>query len=246
MFIGHFAVGLAAKRFAPKTSLVPLMVAPLLLDLIWPLLLLAGVEHAGLVAAPTPFLVLDLYDYPWSHSLVTALGWSLAFALVWGLPTGDRRGAVVVGLGVFSHWVLDFVTHRPDMPLYPGDAGRVGLGLWYSVPGTVLVEGALFVAGVVLYLRTTRARGVLGHVALWSLIIFLTVGYTMSVLGPPPPSIEAVRWAGLFSWRWPGTASASARSTRPRAPSATRRALPSAPPRCWVAAAPRPTSCSRR
>src|SRR5688572_23332743 len=201
MFIGHFAVGLASKKLAPQTNLAWLLAAPLFLDLLWPIFLIAGIEHATLVKdAPTPFLVLGLDHYPWSHSLVMSLVWSAAMAVVYWAATRDRRGASVIAAGVFSHWVLDFVTHRPDMQLAPGVPTEVGLGLWYSVVGTIATEAAMFIVAVVLYLGVTRARGLAGKISIATLVGFLAIGYVASVAGPPPPSIEAVRAAGLATW----------------------------------------------
>ena len=197
MFIGHFAVGFGMKRLAPNTSFTLLLTAPLLLDLLWPIFLVTGIERAGLnPGAPTRYLTLDLQYYPWSHSLLMAVAWSLAFAAL----ARTRRGAICLGIGVFSHWVLDFVTHRPDIALWPGGAARVGLGLWYSTAGTAITESLMYVAGVALFLRSTRARTVWGHVSAWSLILFLSVGYVMTLVGPPPPSFEAVRYASLATW----------------------------------------------
>jgi membrane-bound metal-dependent hydrolase YbcI (DUF457 family) len=208
MFIGHFAVGLASKKLAPRTNLAWLLAAPLFLDLLWPVFLVAGIEHASLVKdAPTPFLVLGLDDYPWSHSLLMALVWSAAMAAVYFAAARDRRGSSVIAAGVFSHWVLDLVTHRPDLQLAPGVATEVGLGLWYSTAGTVATEATLFIVGVVLYLGATRARGLAGKISIATLVGFLAVAYTASILSPPPPSIEAVGAAGLASfliipWAW--------------------------------------------
>jgi len=201
MFIGHFAVGLASKKLAPQTNLAWLLAAPLFLDLLWPIFLIAGIEHATLVKdAPTPFLVLGLDHYPWSHSLVMSLVWSAAMAVVYWAATRDRRGASVIAAGVFSHWVLDFVTHRPDLQLAPGVPTEVGLGLWYSTVGTIATEAAMFIVAVVLYLGVTRARGLAGKISIATLVGFLAIGYAGSIFGPPPPSIEAVRIAGLASW----------------------------------------------
>src|SRR6266498_3662872 len=137
MFIGHYAVALAAKRAAPKTSLGTLFAAAQLADLLWPPLLLAGWERSGIVPGPNPFLTLSLQSIPISHSLLALIGWGLLFGLLYRVRTGYGRGALVVALLVVSHWLLDFVTHRPDMPLYPG--GRlVGLGLWNSEAATVI------------------------------------------------------------------------------------------------------------
>ncbi len=147
MFIGHFAVGFAAKSLAPRTSLGTLFAASQLLDLVWPILVLLGVEKVRVDPGNTAFTPLDFVNYPWSHSLLMALVWAAGFALVYRARTGFARGAWVVGALVLSHWALDFVSHRPDLPLAPG-ASRVGLGLWNSVPATVIAETALFAVGV--------------------------------------------------------------------------------------------------
>jgi hypothetical protein len=198
MFIGHFAMGLAAKRVAPRTSLGTLFAAAQLLDLVWPALVLAGVETVRVDPGNTAFTPLDFVSYPWTHSLGMALVWAFAFALAYRARTSALRGAVVVGALVLSHWLLDFVTHRPDLPLAPGGP-KVGLGLWNSVPATVALEGALFVAGVYLYAGATRPRNRRGRVALWALVAFLAVTYVAN-MGPPPPSARAIGIVGLLMW----------------------------------------------
>src|SRR2546427_260370 len=157
MFIGHYAVALAAKRVAPRTSLGTLFAATSLADLLWPVFLLFGWEQAHVVPGPNPFLTLWLDSIPISHSLIALIGWGALFAYLDRVRTRDGRAALVVALLVVSHWLLDYVTHRPDMPLYPGGT-PLGLGLWNSVTGTVAVEGVMFVAGVWLYATATRAR----------------------------------------------------------------------------------------
>jgi len=200
MFIGHFAVGLASKRAAPRASLGALMAAPLFLDLLWPIFLVAGLEHVRIDPGNTAFTPLDLHDYPYTHSLAGAIVWSILFAGVFFAVTKYRRGTLVVAAGVFSHWILDFVTHRPDMPLYPGSATSVGLGLWNSRVGTVVVEVAMFVTGLWIYLATTRARNRRGAIALWALVALLALAYVNTVFGPPPPSAEVIKYGGLTAW----------------------------------------------
>jgi hypothetical protein len=193
MFIGHFAVGFAAKRAAPRTSLTMLITAAIFLDVLWPVFLWLGLEKVRIVPGFTAVNPLDFVSYPYSHSMLAALGWAAVVALVYRACTRYATGAVVVGLAVFSHWVLDFVSHTPDLPLAPGLPQLVGLGLWNSVPATGAVEGALFVAGLALYLGATRARGWAGHVSLWSIVGLLTLAYVGNLVGPPPPSVGALR-----------------------------------------------------
>ena len=196
MFIGHNAVGFASKSLAPRTSLGLLMAAPMLLDLIWPVFLLLDIEHVRFDAGATAFTKLDFYNYPWTHSLLMAVVWGLLFGGAYWLKTRYKRGAIVLFAGVVSHWVLDFVTHRPDLPLYPGGP-KVGLGLWNSVPGTIVVELILFAAGLALYLRATRARDRIGSIALWALVIFLLLIFAANATSTPPPDWRPIAWVGL-------------------------------------------------
>ena len=200
MFIGHFAVGLASKRVAPKTSAGVLLMAPLFLDLIWPVFLIAGIETVRIDPGNTAFTPLDLHDYPWSHSLVMSLVWSALVAGTYAAATRYTRGAIVLGLGVFSHWLFDFFTHRPDLPLFPGSATSVGLGLWNSRPATLLVESAIFAAGIWIYTRATRPRDRTGRWSLVALVVFLIVVYLSAAFGPPPPNPRVLAAMGLLSW----------------------------------------------
>ncbi len=201
MFIGHYAVGFAAKRVAPRVSLAWFIAGATLLDLLFPLFVLLGWENARFVPADTPFLRISLDNYPWSHSLLMAVVWSVGFALVCWAVTRARGAALLAGAAVASHWVLDFITHRPDLPLFPGGTARVGLGLWHSTAGTIVVEGLLFVAGVWLYARTTRARDAIGRWAFWSLVGLLALFYVANLFSTPPANPGAVAWFGLlFGW----------------------------------------------
>ena len=200
MFIGHYALALAAKRAAPRASLGTLFAATSLADLLWPVFLLLGWERAHVVQGPNPFLALWLDSIPISHSLVTLIGWGALFGFTYRTLTGDGRGGVVIALLVVSHWVLDFVTHPPDMPLYPGGT-PLGLGLWNSVAGTVGVEGVMFAAGVWLYARTTKARDGVGTYGFWALIAVLLLSYVGSLFSPPPPTQTALAVGGIiFGW----------------------------------------------
>ena len=203
MFIGHNAVGFATKRVAPRVSLGWLMAAPMFLDLIWPILLLLGIEHVSIRSAPaTKFETLNFTDYPWSHSLLGACVLGALFAAVYWLKARDGRTAVVLFAGVVSHWVLDFFTHLPDLPLYPGGP-KVGLGLWKSVPGTVVIEVALYVIGIAIYLRATRSCDRIGSIALWAFVIFLGLIYAASLFGPPPGNTRDIAWVTLSMWLFP-------------------------------------------
>lgn len=200
MFLGHYAVALAAKRAAPQTSLGTLFFAAQLADMVWPVFLLWGVERVRIVGGQNPFLIFAFDSYPISHSLVTLIAWALLVGVLYRARTGYATGAVVLGFCVLSHWVLDVVTHRPDLPIYPGGP-RVGLGLWNSPAGTVLVEGLMFGAGVAIYLATTRARSRGGRLGFWALIVVLALSYGATLVSGPPPSVRAVAIGGIvFGW----------------------------------------------
>ena len=203
MFIGHPAVGFAAKRAAPATNAGLLLGAAWLLDLLWPIFLLLGIEHVEIgPRGKSPFLTLVFTDYPWSHSLLMTIVWSVLAALVYWALTRYTTGAVIIGLLVTSHWVLDFITHRPDLPLWPGGP-KVGLGLWNSVMGTIVVESLLFVIGVAIYIRATHNRSI----GFWALIVFLIVVYIANLVSPPPPNVKALAIGALAGfllplWGW--------------------------------------------
>jgi hypothetical protein len=199
MFIGHFGVALAAKRAAPRTSLAALILAAEFLDLIWPIFLLLGLEHVRVVPGITKVQPFDFYDYPFSHSLTMVLRWALAAGLVYHLVRRYVRGAWVVAALVVSHWVLDFVSHRPDMPLWPSGP-RVGLGLWNSWTASISVEVLLFAAGMWLYVSATRARDRVGVWALWSLVGLLAVGWLAAMFAPPPPDVHQLALGALVIW----------------------------------------------
>jgi membrane-bound metal-dependent hydrolase YbcI (DUF457 family) len=200
VFLGHFGVGFGAKSAAPKTSLGTLLLASQLIDLLWPTLLLVGVERVAITPGITRVVPLDFTHYPISHSLAAVLLWAVLFGVAYQALRRYPRGALVCAIAVVSHWLLDLLTHRPDLPLVPGSDARVGLGLWGSLPATLLVELAVFAVGVFLYLRTTRASDRTGSVALWALVGFLLVIYAGNILGPPPPSVSAIAWLGQAQW----------------------------------------------
>lgn len=185
MFIGHFALGFAAKKISPKTNLAWNFLACQLLDLIWPILVLMGIETVQVDPNATRFTPLDFSHYPYSHSLLMTLFWSAALALIYFAWKKDKKSAVILGLLVLSHWILDLVTHRPDLPIFL-DGPMMGLGLWNSKLATVILEGGLFIFGIYLYLQTTEQRTRKSKWLLWSLIAFMSVIYILNAFGPQP------------------------------------------------------------
>jgi hypothetical protein len=200
MFIGHFAVGFAAKKVAPKTSLGVLMTAPIFLDLLWPLFLILGLEQVRIDPGNTTATPLNFVQYPISHSLLTTLGWATGFAFLYHGRTRYWPGTLCIWFGVVSHWVFDAIVHRPDLPLYPGGEMRIGLGLWNSVPATIIIESALFIGGVWLYAKQTRPLNNAGLYGFWLFVVLLIVLYIENLFGPPPPNEKVLAFAALIIW----------------------------------------------
>ena len=198
MFIGHFAVAFAAKPAAPSVSLGTLFLACEWVDLVWPVFALLGLERVEIRPGITAFTPLDFVHYPWTHSLLMGAVWAAAFGFVYFLVRGHRRAALIVAAVVLSHWFLDLVAHRPDLPLAPGTGARWGLGLWRSVPATLALEGALFIAALFFYVKRTRALDRVGSWGLVLLIALLIVAYLGAAFGPPPPNVAAIAGAGLI------------------------------------------------
>ena len=192
MFLGHAAAGFAAKRWAPRTSLAWLLVAPWLLDLLWPVFLLLGLEKVAPQESVSPFLTMRFVSYPWSHSLLMAIVWAFVAGALYARMTRDRQGARVIAALVVSHWAMDWIVHVPDLPLWPGNSPHYGLALWRWPAVTMFVEGALFVAGLGLYVSATRPRDRTGNLALAGLMAALLGLYWASLSGGPPPSTPVI------------------------------------------------------
>lgn len=200
MFIGHIATGFAAKKWLPDINLGWCIIAAQFIDLLWPFLLIFGIERVRIEPGNTVVTPLNFESYPVSHSLLGVLVWAFLFGAVFYLWKKSWRSSLIMAVLVLSHWLLDFITHRPDLLLVPGGVTKVGLGLWNSLPGTLVIEGAIFIAAIFLYLKSTSARNRTGIVAFWSLIGFLILVYLGNIFGDPPPSEEALGYVGLSQW----------------------------------------------
>lgn len=200
MFLGHFGLALAANSRAPDASLGTLVFAAQFLDLLWPTLLLTGVEQVRIAPGDTLVTPLAFEHYPVSHSLLAAIGWALLIGAACRWASGSMRVAWVAGALVFSHWLLDWVVHRPDLPLGFGDSPRFGLGLWQSLPATLVIELMLLSGGVWLYNRSTAAKDRIGSLAPAAWVLLLLLVYAANLLGPPPPGVAAIAWAGQAQW----------------------------------------------
>jgi membrane-bound metal-dependent hydrolase YbcI (DUF457 family) len=200
MFIGHFALAFASKRINRKPSLGTYFLAAQFIDLLWPLFLVLGIEKVEVEAGNTAFTPLNFISYPYSHSLLGVIVWSLLFAAVYYLVKRDRKAAIVLACIVFSHWILDLLMHRPDLPLSPWTEAKYGLGLWNNKAATLLLEVTLFLLGTYIYLISTEAKNGVGKYALWTLVIFLLLVYLMNAFGPPPESAEFIGVVGFSQW----------------------------------------------
>src|SRR5258705_8810163 len=196
MFVGHYGVSFAAKKAEPAIPLWVLFIAVQLLDVLWAPFVLLGIEKVRIVPGITASNPLDLYYMPYTHGLLTAIGWSVVGFLAYrfGVRAAPTRAAAIVGLAVFSHWVLDFLVHRPDLPLYDNSA-KVGLGLW-NLPAVALGLEALLLFGAMwLYLRHAARRTAMIAFGVIMLAIQVYVFF-----GPPPASDKAAAATALIAY----------------------------------------------
>jgi hypothetical protein len=200
MFVGHLAVALTGKKASPTTSLVWFVVAANLVDLLWPLFLLAGLERVRIDPGNTAFTPLAFESYPWTHSLLMGLVWGAALAALARWRGVSKAGAWIIGALVVSHWVLDFVSHGPDLQLWPWPSGTYGLGLWRSIPTTFVIEGLLWIAGIAIFLGAFRPRGSQGQLALWSFVLASTFLWAMGPFAPLPPDEGSLAISVLLGW----------------------------------------------
>jgi len=202
MFVGHLSVALLAKKVEPRLPLSALVAAAFFIDLIWPMFLLVGLESVKVDPGNTAFTPLDFTHYPWSHSLLMSLAWGTLAGILAYFKFGGRSAFWIVGGLVVSHWLLDLITHRPDLPLWPFGP-IVGLGLWNSVMGTIFLEGALYACAVALYTKFTQPRDGVGRWSFWALIIFVGTIWILQPWSPPPPNSQSVAFVSLAIWLLP-------------------------------------------
>jgi hypothetical protein len=198
MFVGHYGVSFAAKRVAPTVALWVLFIAVQLLDVFWAPFVLLGIEKVRIVPGITASNPFDLYYMPYTHSLLAAVLWSGAAFLVYRVSSKQGRtgkAAFVVALAVLSHWLCDFVVHRPDLPLYDNTA-KVGLGLWNAPAIAFALEATLLFGGMWLYIGPAGVprRGLI----LFGLVMLAIQAYVF--FGPPPVSDSAAAWTALVSY----------------------------------------------
>ena len=231
MLVGHVAVGLVGKRAAPKVSWGVLVLAALLADLLWCVFMMAGIERLEIIQPGTTLMNSAVtFQISYSHSLAIDGLWAGLFGGAYYLVRRDARAAWVLAAAGLSHWLLDFISHNPDMPLAPGVPKFYGLGLWNSIPATLAVEGSLWVAAVILSARAMRY-------AFWIGVVVLTAAWWNNIAGPPPnPSAMGITSFIFFSlvvgWAyWIDPRSPSPSPPAPRAPAAPAHPIPPEHPR---------------
>jgi hypothetical protein len=200
MFIGHYGAGFAGKKFSKSASLGTYFMAAQWVDLIWPILILLGIEKVEIEPGISSVTPLNFSYYPFTHSLAGVLVWAILFGTIYYYIKKNYRTSIILGLLVLSHWFLDLLVHIPDLPIFPGAGIKVGFGLWNSFAATLIVEGLVFAAGLYFYLKTTKSKNKIGTFALWGLVVFLVAIYISNLLGPPPPSAEAIGLVGNSQW----------------------------------------------
>jgi hypothetical protein len=186
MLVGHFAIGLTAKRVEPKISLGTLVLAAMLADFLWCVFMLAGIEHVQFKPGRGAANYLVASDIAWSHSLLTNAIWGAVFAAAYYWRRRYPRGAWILFAAVLSHWLLDVIAHRADMALAPGVPSYFGLGLWTSIPATLIVEGGFWLFAIIIYTRAAHPQKRAGAYAFWSVAALLTLIWYSNIAGPPP------------------------------------------------------------
>jgi membrane-bound metal-dependent hydrolase YbcI (DUF457 family) len=201
MFVGHYGPSFASKAWINTVPLWVLFLAVQLVDIFWSIFVLLGIEKVRIVPGITATNPLDLYYMPYTHSLPAAVVWSgiaaIAYRILW--RNGDWRAPAIVGAAVFSHWILDLLVHRPDLPIYD-DTLKVGLGLWNYPALAFALEIALLVAGMGFYLRATTPKNLIGR---YGMVIFAFIAVALQAVvffGSPPTSPEAAATTALMSY----------------------------------------------
>lgn len=200
MFIGHFGVGFAGKKFSKSASLGTYFMAAQWIDLLWPILLLLGIEKVKIEPGISNVTPLNFNYYPFTHSLAAAIIWGVIFGVIYFLIKKNAKTSIILGVFVVSHWVLDFLVHIPDLPIFPGSELKVGLGLWNSFTATIILEGLIFGIGIYLYYKVTKTKNKTGTYSLIGLVVFLILIYISNLFGPPPDSVKAIGIVGNAQW----------------------------------------------
>jgi len=198
MLVGHLAVGLTAKSVAPKVSLGTLVLAAMLADLLWAIFLVASIEHVEFLPLKGAANYLHASQISFSHSLVGDVIWAGLLAGAFFIVRRTREGSLILLGVVLSHWGLDWLSHRPDMPLVPAGKQYFGLGLWSSIQGTLLIEGGFWLGAIAIYVSVTDAKNRTGVFAFWSGVTLMTLVWYNNIAGEPPPNAHLAGVSSLL------------------------------------------------
>jgi hypothetical protein len=198
MFVGHYGPAFAATAAKKSIPLWVVFIAVQLVDVLWAIFVLLGIEKVRIVPGFTATNPLDLYYMPYTHSLIGAILWSIAAGIVYYFlrKVDGWSAAALVGGAVFSHWALDWLVHRPDLPLYD-NAFKVGLGLWNYPVFAFLLEIAILFGGMYLYLKATESTSRIGRYGMVVFGLVMLVVQSIVFFGPPPSSDKAAATTAL-------------------------------------------------
>jgi len=200
MLVGYIGAGLAAKAFAPRIGLGSLMAAAFLLDILLWLFVILHLERA---AVPDDFATRHalIYTFPWSHGLAEAVFWSLAAGFVWTWSGGEGKyfasAPAVIAATAFSHWVLDFIVHPPEMPLWGPGSPVLGLGLGQSL--ALYLEGGLAALGLGLFLWRRRPGPVPRAVVVGMVLFASMLSAANAFAATPTASVPTTAGASLLA-----------------------------------------------
>ena len=198
MLVGHVAVGFVSKRIEPRLSLGTCLLAPMLGDLLLFLFVIAGIEHIQFGPGSGAAQFLHAVNIGYSHSLVMDLVWASLLAGAYYRLRHNGRAASILAAAVLSHWVLDVISHQPDMPLAPGVDTVFGFRLWSSIPATLVIEGGFWIAALIVYARMPVRRRSVSWIVLAGGAILLTLAWIGNIAGPPPPNPRIAPMSSLI------------------------------------------------
>ncbi len=185
MFVGHYAASLILKRVEKKASLGLLFLAVQLVDVVFFPLVLLGIERLNIVENFTQSTHFELEYMPYTHSLLASFLWAgFIYGVYRIIPPRNKSVALVIGIAVLSHWILDLVVHTPDLPLWSDASTKLGFGLWNNAIATYALEAALLTVGLWIYLRSTTAFTAIGKYGMGIFVVILLLVNAFNVFGP--------------------------------------------------------------
>jgi len=199
MFIGHLGIGLALKKLDSKINLLWFFASVLFLDILLWILVLLKIEHANIPDNYAELRYLTFY-FPYSHGLLASLIWTaLAYYLVKFVTRKDKI-SIVLAIGVFSHFILDFIVHPPELPLLGEHSHKLGLGLWNNIYLALALELIILIIGFAFYFKSTERKSFGGK---YGMLIFMTIltifAFAGQLFGPKPETEKQVATSSLIS-----------------------------------------------